>query len=184
MPHSTSPPANSVVYHIPLARLTAYSGRSLIVRSTRPPDLVAQLGPEDLENLAYVQLCSLPDDTDDLINWAKALAIELLVDDPAREFAELYRYPDYRFGNILECDSLSELLNGSAARQRFVERPVKLMQGDCIQCDYLTLCHGGCPVRTYSVHRTLFEKDPYCHLYKTLFRHLENRAAQRLADIR
>jgi hypothetical protein len=92
MPHSTSPPANPIVYHIPLARLAAYGGRGLIVRSARPPDLVARLGPEDLENLAYVQLCSLPDDTGDLIHWAEALAIELVVDDPAREFAELYRY--------------------------------------------------------------------------------------------
>ena len=91
-------------------------------------------------------------------------------------------YPDYTFGNIFHCDSLSELLGHSRARQRFYERPVKLMQGDCIQCDYLTLCHGGCPVRTYTVHRTLFEKDPYCHLYKTLFRHIEKRATQ-LADI-
>jgi radical SAM protein with 4Fe4S-binding SPASM domain len=87
-------------------------------------------------------------------------------------------YPDYHFGNIFGCDSLSELLSNSRARQRFHERPVKLMQRDCIQCDYLALCHGGCPVRTYSVHRTLFEKDPYCHLYKTLFRHIENRATQ------
>ncbi len=42
MPHSTSPPANPIVYHIPLARLAAYGGRGLIVRSARPPDLVAR----------------------------------------------------------------------------------------------------------------------------------------------
>lgn len=87
-------------------------------------------------------------------------------------------YPAYHFGNIFECDSLSELLSNSLARQRFHERPVRLMQGDCIHCDYLTLCHGGCPVRTYAVRGNLFEKDPYCHLYKTLFRHLEDRATQ------
>ena len=81
-----------MVYHIPLARLATYSGRSLIVRSARPSDLVARLAPEDLANLAYVQLRSLPDDTCDLVHWAEELAIELLVDDPARDFAELYRY--------------------------------------------------------------------------------------------
>jgi radical SAM protein with 4Fe4S-binding SPASM domain len=86
--------------------------------------------------------------------------------------------PDYRFGNLLECDSLSELLRSSPARQRFVDRPVRLMQGDCIQCDYLALCHGGCPVRTYTMHGSLFEKDPYCHLYKSLYRHAEVRPTQ------
>lgn len=87
-------------------------------------------------------------------------------------------YPEYYFGNIFECGSLSELLRNSQARQQFYERPVKLMQQDCIQCDYLSLCHGGCPVRAYTVHATLFEKDPYCHLYKTLFGHMERRAGQ------
>ena len=90
-------------------------------------------------------------------------------------------YPDYYFGNIFECDSLSELLRNSQARQQFYERPVKLMQQDCIQCDYLSLCHGGCPVRTYTVRGNMFEKDPYCHLYKTLFRHVEQ-SATRLAS--
>jgi radical SAM protein with 4Fe4S-binding SPASM domain len=120
--------------------------------------------------------------------WGQNCADELIAIDARGHVAQcdcwVTSYPDYRFGSILECDSLSELLNSSGARQRFVERPVKLMQGDCIQCDYLTLCHGGCPVRTYSMHRTLFEKDPYCHLYKTLFRHLENRASQHLAGVR
>jgi len=92
-------------------------------------------------------------------------------------------YPDYHFGNIFECDSLSELLSNSGARQRFYQRPVKLMQRDCIECDYLTLCHGGCPVRTYTVHRSLFEKDPYCSLYKTLFGHIEKRATQLAAAV-
>ena len=92
-------------------------------------------------------------------------------------------YPDYYFGNIFECDSLSDLLSSSRARQRFYERPVKLMQRYCIECDYLTLCHGGCPVRTYTVHHSLFEKDPYCYLYKTLFRHMEKCATQLSAAV-
>ena len=74
---------------------------------------------------------------------------------------------------------MTELLRTSPARQKFYERPVALMQKDCISCDYLTLCHGGCPVRTYTVHATMFEKDPHCHLYKSLFRHMQQ-AAPRL----
>lgn len=62
------------------------------MRSAHPHQLIAQLGPEDLDHLAYVQLSSLPSDTDCLIHWAKNLAFELLLDDPAKDFARLYRY--------------------------------------------------------------------------------------------
>lgn len=89
-------------------------------------------------------------------------------------------YPDYHYGNIFESESFGELLRASPARQKFNERPIQLIQRDCLDCDYLSLCHGGCPVRTYTVHGSLFEKDPYCELYKTLFGRIE-RAAQELA---
>jgi len=89
---SIIPPVSSIVYHVPLERLAAFRGRSLIVRGADPLALVAQLGPEDLDNLAYVQLRSLPRDTDSLIHWAENLGIELLLDDPAEDFPRLYRY--------------------------------------------------------------------------------------------
>ena len=89
-------------------------------------------------------------------------------------------YPDYHYGNIFECDSFGELLKNSPARQKFNERPIQLIQRDCLSCDYLSLCHGGCPVRTYTVHGTLFEKDPYCGLYKAMFGRMA-RAARELA---
>jgi uncharacterized protein len=90
-------------------------------------------------------------------------------------------YPDYHYGNIFECDNFGELLKNSKARQKFNERPVQLIQRDCLSCDYLSLCHGGCPVRTYTVHGTLFEKDPYCGLYKAMFGRMA-RAARELAQ--
>jgi radical SAM protein with 4Fe4S-binding SPASM domain len=89
-------------------------------------------------------------------------------------------YPDYHYGNIFESENFGALLQTSPARQQFNERPIQLIQRDCLNCDYLALCHGGCPVRAYTVHGTLFEKDPYCALYKTLFGRME-RAAQDLA---
>ena len=89
-------------------------------------------------------------------------------------------YPAYHYGNILECDNFATLLKNSPARRQFNERPIQLIQRDCVSCDYLSLCHGGCPVRTYSVHGTLFEKDPYCELYKDMFGRME-RAALDLA---
>jgi uncharacterized protein len=74
-------------------------------------------------------------------------------------------YPDYWFGNIFESGSLGEMLAQSAVVERFHQRPMVLVQRDCISCDYLSLCHGGCPVRTYTVHGTLFEKDPHCSFH-------------------
>lgn len=82
-------------------------------------------------------------------------------------------YPEYFFGNIFESDSLAELLKNSPARKEFLDRPAAIIDQGCIECDYLSLCHGGCPVRTYTFRNTMLEKDPYCELYKTLFSHTE-----------
>ena len=88
-------------------------------------------------------------------------------------------YPDYWFGNIFEDRSLAELLQASPARRRFQERPaLLLLQEDCLSCDYLAVCHGGCPIRTYTVRNTIFAKDPYCKLYQSLFSHMEEIAAK------
>lgn len=87
-------------------------------------------------------------------------------------------YPTYRYGNLLESDSLTELLRDSRVRRQFIDRPVRLMQGECIECDYLSLCHGGCPIRAYTANSDMFVKDPYCGMYKDLFAHMERRAAE------
>jgi radical SAM protein with 4Fe4S-binding SPASM domain len=90
-------------------------------------------------------------------------------------------YPEYFFGNIFE-ESLGALLKNSPARKQFLQRPAAILDQGCIECDYLSLCHGGCPVRTYTIRHTLFEKDPYCQLYKSLFRHAEELAAKLAGD--
>ena len=87
-------------------------------------------------------------------------------------------YPDYFFGNIYETDSLTQLLASSPARQKFVERPAQIIPNDCIDCDYLAMCHGGCPVRTYTFRGSMFEKDPYCEVYLAMFRKAEEVAAR------
>jgi uncharacterized protein len=87
-------------------------------------------------------------------------------------------YPEYFFGNIFESDSLAKMLKESPARRQFVERPATVIPRDCIECDYLSLCHGGCPVRTYTFSGTMFEKDPYCEVYLAMFRKAEEVAAK------
>jgi radical SAM protein with 4Fe4S-binding SPASM domain len=93
-------------------------------------------------------------------------------------------YPEFRFGNIFVSDSLTELLANSAARRRLQARPGLLIQReDCLECNYLALCHGGCPIRAYSTTGNLQALDPYCPTYKSLFAHLEQ-VAVRLAQSR
>jgi radical SAM protein with 4Fe4S-binding SPASM domain len=87
-------------------------------------------------------------------------------------------YPDYFFGNIYEAESLTRMLAESPARQKFVERPARVIPNDCIDCDYLAMCHGGCPVRTYTFRGSIFEKDPYCEVYLAMFRKAEETAAK------
>jgi uncharacterized protein len=87
-------------------------------------------------------------------------------------------YPDYRYGNILLCPDMAEIMN-SPVRKLFLERPVRLMEEeDCAECDYLTLCHGGCTVRAYSSTGSLYRKDAYCQSDKTLFRLARNAATE------
>jgi uncharacterized protein len=113
--------------------------------------------------------------------WQKNCADEFISIDARGYVAQcdcwVTSYPEYFFGNIFESDSLTELLKHSPARQKFLDRPSVNIQQDCLECDYLSICHGGCPVRTYTFSGTLFEKDPYCHLYKSLFKHVEEVAA-------
>jgi uncharacterized protein len=93
-------------------------------------------------------------------------------------------YPDYWFGNIFDDVSFTELLQKSQARQRFQARPeVLIQQESCAECDYLSICHGGCPVRTYAITGDFFVKDPYCQVYKALFSTMEALAV-RMAAVR
>jgi len=86
-------------------------------------------------------------------------------------------YPESFFGNLFRDAGLTDMLRTSPARRGFVERPKYLVEHeDCLACRYLSICHGGCPVRTYSAEGTLLAKDPYCEVYKAVFAHAETHA--------
>jgi radical SAM protein with 4Fe4S-binding SPASM domain len=79
-------------------------------------------------------------------------------------------YPESFFGNVFREQDLTQMLRTSPARREFVERPKHLVEHeDCLQCRFLSICHGGCPVRTYSALGTMLAKDPYCEVYKAVF---------------
>jgi uncharacterized protein len=54
----------------------------------------------------------------------------------------------------------------------------------CLGCDYLWVCHGGRPVRTYSITGDFFVKAPYCQAYKAIFSMMDEIAAKSAADKR
>ena len=84
-------------------------------------------------------------------------------------------YPEYFFGNLFQEPDLTRMLKNNRARRDFVERPKHLVEHeDCLSCRYLSICHGGCPVRTYSAKGTIMAKDPYCEVYKVVFARAEN----------
>lgn len=88
-------------------------------------------------------------------------------------------YPDYYFGNIFREPDLTRMLRESPARREFVERPKHLVkEEDCLSCRFLSICHGGCPVRTYSALGTMLAKDPYCEVYKAVFARAETYGRQ------
>ena len=83
-------------------------------------------------------------------------------------------YPDHFFGNIFREPDLTRMLSESPARRQFVERPARLVEDeDCLACSYLSICHGGCPVRTHTALGTMNAKDPYCEVYKAVFARAE-----------
>jgi len=115
--------------------------------------------------------------------WTQNCANTFLGIDPKGNVGQcecwVASYPDFVFGNILTCRDMADIMN-SPVRRQFLERPLRILEDeDCVECEYLPVCHGGCPVRAYSTTGSLFTKDPYCQAGKTLFR-LAKKAAVEL----
>jgi uncharacterized protein len=87
-------------------------------------------------------------------------------------------YPEYVFGNILTCEDMAHMMNGPI-RKQFLDRPIRLLeQEDCWECEFLALCHGGCPVHAYGTTGSIFRKEPNCKSHKTLFSLARNGAIE------
>ncbi len=82
---------NKLIYSVPLVQMDRFRNCDLVVRSDQSMALVEHGVADNLERIAYLQLQSLPDDSDCLIHWAKGLAIDLVLHDPEANFAQLYR---------------------------------------------------------------------------------------------
>jgi len=77
--------------------------------------------------------------------------------------------PQWQYGNLMELDF--HHVRKLASYQRFVERKTAELE-DCLECEWYSLCHGGCPKWRPGI--MLGEGSPktyFCESYKMLFAH-------------
>lgn len=77
-----------------------------------------------------------------------------------------YVYPSYKIGNILQ-DDLSLIFN-SNKQEIFGNEKQKGLSEECINCQVLHLCYGGCPK-----HRFVEGQNYLCSAYKRFFTHIK-----------
>jgi uncharacterized protein len=76
------------------------------------------------------------------------------------------------FGNIAETN-LDEIRK-SPIRQEFLNRWRILNNGECKDCEWSNVCHGGCPHEAFAHNGSILNKDPNCEAYKIIFRHISD----------
>jgi uncharacterized protein len=82
------------------------------------------------------------------------------------------------FGNITE-NSLEEIMK-SPVRQEFLDRWRILNEGVCKDCEWGSVCHGGCPHEAYVKNCTILGQDPNCEAYKRIFSHISETISREL----
>jgi len=55
--------------------------------------------------------------------------------------------PKYRFGNVMEFTSISEIFRTSEGFKTFKKERMKKLEGICSHCNYYPYCKGGCPMK-------------------------------------
>ena len=82
-------------------------------------------------------------------------------------------FPAFWFGNVMHGCGFEEVMR-SASRLELLQRPIRLLEkGYCMSCNYLAICHGGCPVRALSAEGTIVAVDPYCDCMRKVFSYIE-----------
>lgn len=79
-----------------------------------------------------------------------------------------YVYPEFKLGNIAQT-SLSQL-NQSHTNLNFAQAKQEKLSQECRSCQYLSLCHGGCPKHRFALsNANRAEQNYLCKGYKTFF---------------
>lgn len=80
-------------------------------------------------------------------------------------------YPEHKLGNIHQHDI--NTLNNSEQARTFGEAKRDTLTPDCRRCEYLKVCHGGCPKHRFAVSPTGHPGHNYlCAGYKHFFKHI------------
>jgi uncharacterized protein len=84
---------------------------------------------------------------------------------------DFYVEPEWKLGNVLS-GTLSEMLNGPT-QTAFGELKANLPD-ECLQCEWLRQCHGGCTKDRLTDIREK-GRTHFCQAYKMLFEHADER---------
>ncbi|WP_462413638.1 anaerobic sulfatase maturase [Neobacillus sp. Marseille-QA0830] len=86
---------------------------------------------------------------------------------------DFYLSEDYKLGNV-GVDSLDAILN-SPVYQQFLGLKPKVPK-KCTQCEYFTLCHGGCPRnRKWMESGHVADVDYFCESYLKVYQYADER---------
>lgn len=76
--------------------------------------------------------------------------------------------PRYRMGDVNR-SSIDDYLS-SSVRRPFLERQTGVVE--CVSCEFVRICNGGCPDNAWLMSGDLRKKDGFCDAYKMLFSHI------------
>jgi uncharacterized protein len=89
--------------------------------------------------------------------------------------------PQYHYGNLME-KGLPELLEGEKARN-FWELRARGDRENCADCEWLSLCHGGCTFLRIQHGGPLTGKDYLCEAYKDTFQRIADKLDAALLEV-
>ncbi|OOS00311.1 anaerobic sulfatase maturase [Haemophilus paracuniculus] len=82
-------------------------------------------------------------------------------------------YPDYQLGNLNQ-QSLTELVL-SSSQKKFGNAKFNQLTQTCLQCEFKTLCYGGCPKhRIVKLPNESFKHNYLCASYRYFYQHTSN----------
>jgi len=92
---------------------------------------------------------------------------------------DFYIHPDWKLGNV-GTDSLQDILKHPRLSQFLFKKPN--LPEQCRSCEWLKLCHGGCPRnRGWNDAANTAKTDYFCQSYKQIYAYAHERM-QTLAD--
>jgi len=83
-----------LIYTIPSSSMNMYLNKTVTVRSDNAPALVEAFSTVPRDNLWSLQVISMDCDADALLHLSDQAPIDLVIDNPTKEFSRLYRFAE------------------------------------------------------------------------------------------